>query len=149
MCHWLVTADATAVWCLILINQSELNTTRCMACGLSERGVASLNSWMSRKCNIKVRNASRSHTIGQVLVLPVLQSGLVGHRVTKPKPLEKWTCSVHLLYDCLLTSIQCDVALHWHGGKDGIYLFNCKNNLTRFATTTLSADILVLSQARL
>ena len=35
--------------------------------------------------------ASGSHTIGQVLVLRVLQSGLVGHPLTKPKPLDDWT----------------------------------------------------------
>ena len=82
---------------------------------------------------ITIRNASRSHTTGQVLVLPVLQSGLIGHCATKPKLLEKWTCTLQLLYGCLITSqiesIQCDVALQCHGSKNGIYLFNCKARL--------------------
>ena len=46
---------------------------------------------MSLKCKIEVRVASGNHTIGQVLVLRVLQSSLVGHPVTKPKRLEEWT----------------------------------------------------------
>ncbi len=61
-----------------------------MPCGLSERGVASLNSDVF-KCKVEVCVASGNHTIGQVLVLCVLQNGLVGHSVTKPKRLEEWT----------------------------------------------------------
>ena len=44
---------------------------------------------MSLKCKVEVCVASGSHTIGKVHILHVLQRGLVGHSVTKPKLLEE------------------------------------------------------------
>ena len=44
---------------------------------------------MSLKCKVEVCVTLGSHTIGKVHVLHVLQSGLVGHPVTKPKLLEE------------------------------------------------------------
>ena len=69
--------------------------------------------------------------MGQVLVLRVLQSGLVDHPLTKPKPLADWTSLMHLLYDCLSTFFQCDVALQCRGYKDGIFLVQLQKQLDK------------------
>ncbi len=108
-----------------------MKTTCRMPFGLSERGGESLNTDVLDMQSWGLRCIRKSHhwSSACTIVLRVLQSGLAGHPVTKPKPLEEWTWSVHLLYDCLFTFIQCDVALQCRGGKDGILLVQLQKQL--------------------